>query len=161
MVMYDYDINKILTEPIKNRQASSIHNAFLKIHKFLKARGREPKFYIMYSECSSDLKEAMENYKIYFLLDPPHMHRQNEAEREIRTYKNHFISEFSMTYSDFSISEWDRLLYQCAITLNLLLNSSVNPALSAYTYLFRTYDFNKSPMEPPETRVIVHDKPGN
>ena len=95
MVMYDYDINAILAEPTKNRQAASIRNAFLNIQKVLKARGSEPKFYIMDNNCSSDLKEAMKNYKIYFQLDPLHTHRQNAAERAIRTYKNHFIYGFS------------------------------------------------------------------
>ena len=59
--------------------------------KFLKARGSEPKFYIMDNECSSDLKEAMKKYGIDFQLAPPHMHRKNAAERSTRTYKNHFI----------------------------------------------------------------------
>ena len=56
MVMYEYDSNSILAEPIKNRQAETIRNAFLKIHKVLKARGIKPKFYIMENGCSSDLK---------------------------------------------------------------------------------------------------------
>ena len=43
MVMYDYDSNKILAEPIKKRQAETIQDAFLKIHKVLKSRGSEPK----------------------------------------------------------------------------------------------------------------------
>ena len=47
------------------------------------------------------------------------------------------------------------------ITLNLLQNAMVNPALSAYAYLFGPYYFNKSPMAPPITRVIVYDKPVN
>ena len=47
------------------------------------------------------------------------------------------------------------------ITLNLLRISRFNPALSAYAYLFGQYDFNKSPMAPPGTRVIVHEKPVN
>ena len=47
--------------------------------KFLKARGSEPKFYIMDNECSSDLKEAMKKYGIDFQLAPPHMHRKNAA----------------------------------------------------------------------------------
>ena len=50
---------------------------------------------------------------------------------------------------------------QCAITLNLLQNSRLNPTLSEYVYLFGLYNFYKSPMAPPGTRVIVHDKPGN
>ena len=79
MVMCDYDINEILAEPIKNRQAETICYAFLKVHNALKARVSNPKAYIMDNECSSDLKEAMENYVIDFQLAPPHMHRQNAA----------------------------------------------------------------------------------
>ena len=44
MVMYDYDSNAILVEPIKNRQAETIRDAFLNIQKVLKARGSDPKF---------------------------------------------------------------------------------------------------------------------
>ena len=96
-----------------------------------------------------------------FQLAPPHMHRQNVAERAIITYKNHFIYGFSTTYPYFLISKWYRLLSLYSITLELLQNSRVNPALSEYSYLFGPYYFNKSPMAPPGTRVIVNDKPGN
>ena len=47
MFMYDYDSNSILAEPIKNRRASTIRDAFLNIHKVLKARGSKPKVYII------------------------------------------------------------------------------------------------------------------
>ena len=114
----------------------------------------------MDNKCSIDLKEAMKKYEIDFQLDPPHMHRQNTAERAIRTCKNHFISELSTTDPDLPIREWDRILSQCVITLNLLRNSRVNPALSAYAYLLGTYDLNKSPMAPPGTRVILYEKTG-
>ena len=56
MLMYDYDSNAILAEPIKNSQAETIRSAFLKVHKFLKARGRHRKVYIMDNKCYSDLK---------------------------------------------------------------------------------------------------------
>ena len=39
MIMYDYDTNAIMAEPIKNRQAPTIRNTFLNIHKTLKSRG--------------------------------------------------------------------------------------------------------------------------
>ena len=103
----------------------------------------------------------MKKYDMDFQLAPPHMHRRSEAEWAIITYKNHFIYGFSTTDPNLPISKWDRLLSQCAITLNLLRNSRVNPALSAYAYLFFPYDFNISPMEPHITRVVVHDKPVN
>ena len=88
----------------KNRQASTIGDAFLNIHKVLKARCRNPKNYIMDNKCSRYLKEAMKNYDIDFQLAPPHMHRQNAAERSIRTCKNHFLALFSTTDPDFPIS---------------------------------------------------------
>ena len=47
------------------------------------------------------------------------------------------------------------------ISLNLLKNSRVKSDPSAYSYLFGPYDFNKYPMAPPGTRVIVHENPGN
>ena len=43
MVMYDYDINTILAEPIKNKQVATIRDTFLNIHKVLKSRGSKPK----------------------------------------------------------------------------------------------------------------------
>ena len=56
MVMYEYDSNKIQAGPIKNRQAATIANYLIKMHKILKSIGRKPKVYIMDNECSSDLK---------------------------------------------------------------------------------------------------------
>ena len=47
------------------------------------------------------------------------------------------------------------------ITLNLLCNSRVNPNLSAWAYLFGNYDFNRHPLAPPGTKVIVHSKPSD
>ena len=152
-VMYDYDSNAILAKPIKNRQAETIRDGLLKIHKILKSRGSDPKVYIMDNECYSDLMD--------FQLASPHRHRQNAEEQAIITCKNHFISGFSTTDPDLPIREWDRLLSKCIITLNLIRDSRFNPALSAYVHLFGPYDFNKSPVAPSGTRVIVHYKPGN
>ena len=61
MVLYDYDSNAILAKPIKNRQASTIRDTFLKIHNILKSRGSDPKVNIMGDECSSGLKEDTKN----------------------------------------------------------------------------------------------------
>ena len=156
IVMYDYDSNVILSEPIKNVQEETIRYALLKIHNILKSRVSDPKFHIMDNDCSSDLKEAMKKYAIDLQLDPPHTYRHNVAEREIRTCKNNFISGLSKIYPDSPISEWNRLLSKCLITLCLPRNSRARPYLSAHTYLFGLYDFNKYLIEPPVTRMIVN-----
>ena len=38
MILYDYDSNAILAEPIKNRKAETILAAYEKMHRFLKSR---------------------------------------------------------------------------------------------------------------------------
>lgn len=59
----------------------------------------------------------------------------------------------------FPMAEWDRLLPQAVISLNLLQNARVNPKLSSYAYLFGNFDINKTPLAPPGTKVALHHKP--
>jgi hypothetical protein len=54
---------------------------------------------------------------------------------------------------------WDRLLPQAVITLNMLRTSRINPKLSASTHIDGQYDYNRSPMTPPGTRIIAHETP--
>ena len=88
------------------------------------------------------------------------MHRVNTAERAIRVGKNHILSGLSLCHKDFPIQEQDRLIPQAELTINLYRNSRINPFLSAWAYLFGNHDFNKVPLAPPGTKLIVHSKPG-
>ena len=54
--------------------------------------------------------------------------------------------------------EWDRLLPQAEVSLNLLHASRVNPNLSAYAYIHEPYDFNANLLAPPGTKVAIHKK---
>lgn len=45
------------------------------------------------------------------------------------------------------------------LTLNLLRTSRINPKLSAYAQLFGQYDYNRSPIAPPGTKIVAHVKP--
>ena len=44
---------------------------------------------------------------------------------------------------------------------NLLRQSRINPTLSAHAQLHCQFDFNATPLVPPGTKVIVHQKPSN
>ena len=48
---------------------------------------------------------------------------------------------------------------QCELTLKLLRNSRVNTKLSAWAYIDGVHDFNKVPLAPPGTKVVLHRKP--
>ena len=90
---------------------------------------------------------------------PPNVHRRNAAERAIRTFKAHFLAGLATCDPEYPITEWDRLLPQAEMTLNMLRTSRCHPKLSAYTYIHGNHDFNKTPLASPGTKVIIHKKP--
>ena len=98
---------------------------------------------------------------IDFQLTPPGIHRRNAAERAIRTFKNHLIAGLCSTDPKFPLYLWDKLLPQAMITLNLLRGSRLNPKLSAYAQVHGPFDFNRTPLGPPGTKVLVHEKPSS
>ena len=159
LVIYDWDSNAILAQPIKSRRASDIKTAFNKIVLHLESRGAKPSYFILDNEVSGELKAALKHHDIHYQLAPPHQHRRNAAERAIQTYKNHFIAGLASTDPDFPITEWDRLTDQGNITLNLLRNARLNPRLSSHAFLNGMFDFNKTPLAPPGTKLIIHEKP--
>ena len=159
VVVYDYDSNAIVAEPIKSRQAKEIFNAFKKCEQKITKNNIAPKLYILDNECSGDLKLGILKNKQKYELVPPHQHRRNAAERAIRTYKNHLIAGLASRDPEFPVTEWDRLLPQCELTLNLLRSSRINPKLSSWSYLNGNHHFYKEALAPPGTKIIVHSKP--
>jgi hypothetical protein len=106
---------------------------------------------------------ALRNYLtkqgIHYQLTPPHINRRNNAEREIQTFKNHFIAGLCSVDTTFPLKLWDKLLPQATITMNLLRKSRINPNMSEYAQLNGHFDFNRTPLAPPGTQVIAHEKP--
>ena len=158
-ILYDYDTNCILSYPLKTKNASEIKLAWTTLHNKLKDKGLQPTTYIMDNEAANELKQAILKYKINYQLTPPHIHRINAAERAIRTFKNHYLAGLASVDPSYPINKWDRLLPQAEITINLLRSSRINPHLSAYAVINGNYDFNRSPMAPPGTKVVTHLKP--
>ena len=156
-IMYDFDSNAILSVALPDRRGSSINHAWMKIFTKLSNNGYRPTLHILDNECSHDLKRSFAKNNVDFQRVPPHQHRRNAAERAIQTWKNHFISGLSSTDPSFPLTAWDHLLPQCDITLNLLRSSRRQPNLSAHACLFGNFDFNRTPLAVPGTRVIIHE----
>ena len=159
LVLYDYDSNNILVEPMRSRSGPCILRAFQTLHARLVTAGLRPKLHRLDNECSTALKQFLHDADIDFQLVPPGMHRRNAAERAIRTFKNHFIAGLCSVDQNFPLHLWDKLLPQAELTLNLLRGSRINPKLSAHAQLHGTFDFNRTPLAPPGIRVLVHVKP--
>ena len=59
---------------------------------------------------------------------------------------------------NFPLHLWCRLLDQAELTLNMLRTSRINPNLSAHEQLHGIHDFNATPLAPPGTKCIAHEK---
>ena len=156
MIGYHYDANSIIAQPMKDRSATSMVMAWSKLHNIYETAAVAPHIYIMDNEFSAELKTALNQKNVKYQLVPPHSHRNNLAERAIQTFKSHFKAGLATCDPNFPVSEWDRLIYQSNLTLNLLRASRANPNLSSWAYLFGAFDFNATPLAPPGTKIIAH-----
>ena len=156
LIGYHYDANCIHGIAIKNRKSATLTAAWQSLHDTFTKAGAAPNTYVMDNEISNDLKEALQTNDTTYQLVPPHSHRRNLAERAIQTWKNHFKAGLASLNPNFPLAEWDRLLHQANITLNLLRASRSNPKISAYTYVFGEFNFLATPLAPPGTKIVTH-----
>ncbi len=74
LIVYDYDSNAILAEPLKNKTAGEIKRGWIELNNILRSRGVQPSTYILDNEASQDLKNSIAKYKMKHQLVPPHIH---------------------------------------------------------------------------------------
>ena len=89
-------------------------------YKLLIQHGHPTDLHIIDNKYSQDLKNAFTKYHVPFQRVPPKEHHVNSAKRAIRTFKNHLVAILASLDTNYPLSEWDRLLPQSVLTLNLL-----------------------------------------
>ena len=159
MVGYHHDGNSILATALKDRTAQYIVKGWEYLYKTFELSGNAPDSYVLDNETSKDLIEAFVKNNVKYQLAPPYCHRTNKAERAIQTFKSHFLSGLATCDPSFPLREWDRLIEQATITLNLMRATRINPRVSAYTFMFGEYDYRSTPLVPPRIKLIAHVKP--
>jgi hypothetical protein len=87
---------------------------------------------------------------------PPGNHRQNISERGIQTFKSHLISIVNGVSDDCPIKLWCQFVPQAELTLNLLRQSNIMPAISD-----GHHDYMRHPFAPIGCAVEIHVKPEN
>ena len=160
MVAVELDGNYIDAEPVKSRKAKELTEAYQKIFCQWKATGVIcPNWHILDNKAPEELKQAIRENKCRVELTPADMHRRNIAERGIQTFKGHFISVLAGVANNFPINQWDELLPQTVLTLNLLRQANVAPNISAWAYHHGSFDYNRMPLAPMGCEVQFHVKP--
>ena len=155
---YHYDSNNIHAETLKTQTGIDLKTAHHKLHSLLNNRGLKPIIHILDNEFSNVLKTFMRKVNETFQLVPLYIHRINLAKRAIWDFKEHFVSGLANTHKNFLLHLWCRLLPHTSITLKLLLQLCMNPKISGYDQLHGEFSYNSTPVAPPGTQVIFHEK---
>jgi hypothetical protein len=128
----------------------------------LAAQGLSVDLQILDNKASSAYKEAITfKWNATLQLIPPDMHRCNQAERAVCTFKDQFLAILAGVDSAFLPYLWDLLLPQAELTLNLLWQATLNPWISAWEFFQGPFDFNKMPLGPVGCHVLIHAKPAS
>ena len=157
-VLSDTDTDFIYAVPIKSRKKAELIRAFEEAYTTIVRCGFEPVLHRTDHETSTDLTSAIAEKGLDYEIVPPSNHRRNPAERAIQTFKAHFIAVLNGIDRDFPEGGWDLLLPQVNMTLNMLRPCGINPAHSAYAYMYGAFDFNAHPLAPLGCRAIVHER---
>jgi hypothetical protein len=160
MLAYHAGANAILVQPFQTKADHHRIPAYQAIMARLKARNIRVSQQVLDNEASAAYKHAINiaspGCTIQFV--PPDMHRRNKAERAIRTFTAHFLSILASVDPLFPPNQWDLLLPQAELTVNLLRQSTMFPTMSAWEHLNGPYNFDATPMGPPGCRIISHAK---
>ena len=113
----------------------------------------------MDNEVSNTLIKYIEQEaNIKYQLVSPGDHRDNPAERAIKTFKAHFIAILSGADPNYPLDGWDLFIPQAIMTLNFLQRSRLQPKISAYTLINGQFNFNATPLAPAGCKIIIHDR---
>ena len=111
------------------------------------------------NECTEALQRFFRTDIVDFQLCPPNDHCTNQAKKAIDTWKCHFLSGISGIEPSFPMHIWFRLLPQDTQNLNLLRQSQINPILSVEAQINEMFDYNRTPISPPGTKVLIYETP--
>jgi hypothetical protein len=144
---------------MQSRYASEWIKAFDHIHQELTSKGFKPKLQNLDNEASAALKSFVTTNDVDYKLVPSHCHRRNAAERDIHTFKEHFVAGSASVDPYFPLHLWDRMLPQSELTLNLLRTSRQHPQLSAAAHYHGMVDYNRIGFAHPGCNIIAYEKP--
>ena len=140
-------------KPMPHKLKPMLHKLKLMPHKL------KPKLHKLDNETSKDVEEFIASQQTAIQYTPPDMHRTNPAERAIQTWKSCKKSSLASVPQDFPIALWCRMCPQVDLSVNIIRKCRQNPLLSAWAAMEGEYHFNATPIAPPGTEMMMHQKP--
>jgi hypothetical protein len=104
VIIYIYNAIFVKSIPIKSRSKEELLWAYQLVYAYLTARGFNPQRHKMDNKMSHDVETFILKENTCLQYTPPDIHRTNPAEREICTWKNHFLSGIAGLLKTFPIA---------------------------------------------------------
>ena len=80
------------------------------------------------------------------------------AEVDIQATKQHFLRIIAGVETNLPMNQWEHLLPQSELTLNLLQQSNTTPTVSAYAAMFGPFKYNRIPRGLMRCAVLINEK---
>ena len=84
---------------------------------------------------------------------------QTKPEKSIKTWRDNLIGVMSCTEADLLAHLWCQAILQVERQLMLLLQSNVEPNISAFSHVYRPHNYNEAPFVTIGMEALVHNKP--
>jgi len=157
-IFFSEEANYIHMELLASRTTADIVQAYKAAIEFFDQRNIAIKFIHLDGETSDALEKFIKKNQMKIQFAPSSNHRTLKAERSVQTAKNHIISSFCTTDPNFPMNEWDRLIPQIELTLNLMRGSAINPSISAWHQVHGLFKWTHTPIAPIGTKVLIHER---
>ena len=95
---------------------------------------------------------------IKFQLVPIGNHQEEKLEQSIQMFKAQFITGICSVNPQFPLQDWDNIVEQATIILNMMHVSRENPSISKYMNIFGLFNYNVMPLVLTGTKVVAHNK---
>ena len=109
-VLYDYDSNAILAEPIFSWEKVHILAGYKYCYAHIHWAGIQPIIQRIDKKTSDQIISEIQANNLDSQYAAAGNHRLNPSERAIQTFKNHLISILNGADATFPANQWDRLI---------------------------------------------------
>ena len=158
-IFYIYDSNYIKSVPLKSRKKEELLQAYKDVYSFCQQRGFKPKLHKLDNETSKDVEEFIASQGTEIQYTPPDMHRANPVKRAIQTWKSCMKSLMASVPTGSPIALWCQMCQQIDLSVNIIRKCRQNLLLSAWAAMEGKYHFDATPIAPPDTGIMMHEKP--
>ena len=158
-VFYVFDANFIKGVPIKSRNKEELLRAYKIIYDWCEQRGVKPKLHRMDNETSQEVESFIKGQQQTQLQYTAPDRHCPPAEKAVQTYKCAFKSTLASLPTNFPLALWCRLLPQIDLSVNIVRPNRLNPKLSAWAAMEGDFHFDKTPIAPPGSEMVIHEKP--